>query len=257
MRRLAYIALTIALSACIAYRVTTVREDGSTKTREGILLGPIPIVRRIRTDLSRVRDDVSKRRAQLHPVRCGSEECYSVEEVNAAIAKIRQEARDVFPDEAVASAISLDEELEEAGAELVASEGPHLIRLVRNPPDVAQAAYPRRIVDRVFGRVGERISNYLAHDELNPTIHVRSTPTGATFEIQIGSNERTKYGTVTDNDVQSVWRGHYSGRLVKPGYRDAQPFTLDLMNDSRTKVRCTLVQISAPAYEESNCRFEN
>jgi hypothetical protein len=70
MRRLPYIALTIALSACIAYRVTTER-DGITKTREGLFLGPIPIIHRIRTGLSRVRDDVSTRQAQLHPVRCG------------------------------------------------------------------------------------------------------------------------------------------------------------------------------------------
>ena len=256
MRRLAPIALTIALSACIAYHITTER-DGITKTREGLWLGPIPVIHRIRTGLSRVRDDVSTRRAQLQPVRCGSEECYSAEEVNAAVAKIRQEAREVFPDEAVASAISLDEELAEAGAELSASKGPGLIQFARNPPNVASAAYPRRVVDQVFERMGERISNYLAHNELNPTIHIRSIPTGARFEIQIGTNERTKYGTVTDNDLQSVWRGRYSGRLIKAGYRDAQPFILDLMNDSRTKVRCTLAQIIAPATEESNCGFEN
>ncbi len=225
MRRLAHIALTIALSACIAYRVTTER-DGITKTREGVLIGPFLVIHRIRTGLSRVRDDVSTRRAQLHPVPCGSEECYSAEEVNAAIARIRQ-------------------------------EGPALIQLVRNSPDVPSGAYHRRAVDRVFERIRERISNYLAHDELNPTIHIRSNPAGARFEIQIGDNERTKYETVTDNDVQSVWRGRYSGHLDKAGYRDAQPFTLDLMNDSRTKVRCTLVQNSAPGSEESNCGFEN
>src|SRR5262245_7176551 len=122
MRRLVCVALTIALSACIAYRVTTER-DGITTTRQGLLIGLIPVVHRIRTGLSRVRDDVSMRHAQLQPVPCGSEECYSVEEVNAAIAKIRQEAREVFPDVAVASAITLDEELAEAGAELAASEG--------------------------------------------------------------------------------------------------------------------------------------
>ena len=256
MRRLAHIALTIALSACIAYRVTTER-DGITKTREGLLIGPFPVIHRIRTGLNRVRDDVSTRRAQLHPVPCGSEECYSVEEVNAAIAKIRQEARDVFPDVAVASAISLDEELAQADADLAASEGPALIELVRNSPDAPSAAYHRRAVDRVFERIRERISNYLAHDELNPTIHIRSNPAGARFEIQIGDNARTKYETVTDNDVQSVWRGRYRGHLDKAGYRDAQPFTLDLMNDSRTRVRCTLVQNSAPGSEESNCGFEN
>jgi hypothetical protein len=256
MRRLAYIALTIAPSACIAYRVTTER-DGITKTREGLFWGPIPVIRRIRTGLSRVRDDVSTRQAQLHPVRCGSEECYSVEEVNAAIAKIRQEALDVFPDVAVASAISLDEELAQADADLIASGRPALIQLVRTSPDAPSGGYRRRVVDRVFERIRQRISNYLAHDELNPTMHITSIPVGARFEIQIGDNQRTRYETVTDNDVQSVWRGRYSGHLVKAGYRDAQPFILDLMNDSRTKVRCTLVQNGAPGSEESNCGFEN
>lgn len=258
MRRLACVALTIiALNACIAYRFTTTDSDGNTRTREGLWLGPIPVIRRIRTELSRVREDVSTRRAQLQPIPCGSEECYSVEEVNAAIATIRQEVRDVFGNDAVPSAISLDEEIAQVRAELAALEAPALIQLVRNPPDGASGAYRRRVVDRVFERIRERISNYLAHDELNPTIHIRSNPTGARFEIQIGSNERTKYETVTDNDVESVWRGRYSGRLVKAGYREAQPFILDLMNDSRRNVRCTLVQISAPASAESSCRLEN
>jgi hypothetical protein len=256
MRRLACIAL-IALSGCIAYRFTTDR-DGKTTTHEGFLLGPIPIFRRIRTGLSRVRDEVSTRRAQLHPFQCGSEECYSVDEVNAAIVKIRQEARDVFPDEAVASAISLDEEIAEAHADLAASsERPSLIQLAHNGPDVASGGYRRRVVDRVFGRIRGYIDTYLAHAELNPTIHVRSMPAGARFEIQIGGDVRTKYETVTDNEVQSVWRGRYSGRLVKAGYRDAQPFTLDLMNDSRTNVRCTLVQNIAAGFDESTCGFEN
>src|SRR5258706_9773246 len=121
MRRLAHIALTIALSACIAYRVTTER-DGITKTREGLWLGPFPVIHRIRTGLSRVRDDVSTRRAQLHPVRCGSEECYSVEEVGAAVAKIRQEAYDVFPDEAVRSAVSPHDELAQTDAGVASSQ---------------------------------------------------------------------------------------------------------------------------------------
>lgn len=258
MRRLAYLALTvIALNACIAYRVTTTDPEGNTKTREGLWVGPIPVVRRIRTELNRVRDDVSTRRAELQPVPCGSEECYSVQEVNAAIATIRQEVRAVFPEEAVASAISLDEELAQARAELATSAASALIQLVRNPPDGASGGYRRRVVDRVFARIRERISNYLAHEELNPTIHIRSEPTGARFEIQIGDNDRTKYETVTDNSVQSVWRGRYGGHVIKAGYRDAHPFTLDLMNDSRTNVRCTLVPMSAPASEESNCRFEN
>lgn len=255
MRRLVLIPL-IVLSACIAYHVTTIR-DGVTRTHEGLLLGPFPIIHRIRTGLTRVLDDASTRRAQLHPISCGGDECYSAEEVSAAIETIRKEARDVFPDEAIASEISLDEELAQAGTELASAEGPGLIQLVRNPPDGASGAYRRGSVDRAFAYIHERISNYLHHGVLNPTIHIRSIPTGARFEIQIGANERTKYQTVTDNDVQSVWRGRYSGRLVKAGYRDAQSFSLDLMNDSRTNVRCTLVEISAAATEESNCQFEN
>jgi hypothetical protein len=258
MRRLACVALTIiALHACIAYRLTTTDPEGNTKTRTGLWLGPIPIIRRIRTELSRVQEDVSTRRAQLQPLRCGSDECYSAEAVNAAIATIRQEVRAAFPDEAVASAISLDEEIAQASAELVASNRRNLVQFVRNPPDFPSPVYLRPRVDRVFQRINGQISNYLAHSELNPTIHISSNPAGAKFEMQIGNNERTKRAAVTDDDLQSVWRGHYSGRLVKAGYRDAQPFMLDLMNDSRTKVRCTLASTTAPATEESICRFEN
>lgn len=255
MRRLVHLTVLVALSACIAYHVTTER-DGVTKTREGLFLGPIPIIRRIRTGLARVQEDVSTLRAQLHPVPCGGEECYSAEEVSAAIARIRQEVRTVFPEEAIASAISLDEEIAEASAQIGASERSRPIQLARNASARASTVYPRRVVDRMLEQIRGQISNYLAHPELNPTIHIRSSPPGAQFQIQIGDDDRTKYETVTDNDVQSVWRGRYSGHVMKAGYREAQSFTLDLMNDSRTTVRCTLVQISGPPSEESNCRLE-
>jgi len=100
------------------------------------------------------------------------------------------------------------------------------------------------------------IDTYLAHEQLNPTIRIKSEPAGASFEMKIGENERTIRKVFTDSEVQSVWRGRYGAAARKNGYRDALGFQLDLINDRRTTVRCTLVRIDAPQAEESRCQLE-
>ncbi len=71
--------------------------------------------------------------------------------------------------------------------------------------------------------------------------------------LQIGANARTRRDVHTNNEAQSVWRGHYSGHVHKPGYHDAD-VVVDLMLDARTLVRCTLTR--ADASELSSCFME-
>ncbi len=205
-----------------------------------------------RAGLAKVREDIPARRARLHPLRCGSRECYSAEEVSAAISALRRDVKAVFPKAALASQISLDEDIAQVSA-LGGAGSEGSIQLVRNPPEAAPSTYDRRTVDRAFDGTRAQIDRYVAHEELNPTIHVSSEPKGADFVLQIGDNARTRREVRTDDEAQSVWRGHYSGHVHKQGYRDAD-VVVDLMNDRRTKVRCTLAR--ADASDESSCRME-
>jgi hypothetical protein len=265
MRRRLWILLSIVLTGCIGMTVKFPGPDasGSRKPVQVALrtgVGGVDVtavVRRIRSGLTRLHDDIPARRAQLHPTHCGSEKCYSPAEVLAAIAKIRSDASAAFPEEAVASRISLDDELARATAELRIATGPAMIQLVRNRPGVAPAGYRERSVDAAFERTDQPIAHYLAHRDLNPTIRIVSDPIGASFWMQIGNNDRTKYATTTDNAVESVWRGRYGGNVHKAGYRDPPVFLIDLMNDSRTAVRCTLVSDAAHGSEQSNCRQQD
>jgi hypothetical protein len=130
------------------------------------------------------------------------------------------------------------------------------IQLVRSSSDVSGSRVDSRRVDSVFGRIGDRIDHYLAHPELNPTIRIESEPPGANFEMQVGDNAGTRLEGLTNNELQSVWRGRYRGRAHKTNYRDADD-PIDLFNDRRTKVKCKLVGVRADAAEESHCWLEN
>jgi len=261
--RACWALLVLVFGSCIG---TGIRVSGHgipsrknpVKVTVGGSLGPVGVavaVDQIRAGLSRVRDALSQRRSQLHTVRCGSERCYSAEEVRSALETIRADVQAAFPDVALASRLSLDDELADAVEGLGQPRASAVVHLVRSPSD-ARATYPARNVDTVFDRIRERIDAYLAHEQLNPTIHVKSDPVGATFEMKIGENERTRRETLTDGEVQSVWRGRYAGEARKKGYRDVRGFQLDLINDRRTTVRCTLVRDDAPQVDESRCRLE-
>lgn len=260
MRRLTSMFLAVVLSAGIAPSIAAGGSSSGSRTLDwrGILrlfgggMAVAEVVKQIRAGLARVRDEIPARRARLHPLRCGSHECYSAEEVSAAIAAIRRDVKAVFPKAALASQISLDEEIAQVSA-LGGAGSEGSIQLVRNPPEAAPSTYDRRTVDRAFEGTREQIDRYVAHDVLNPTIHVSSEPKGADFVLQIGENTRTRRDVRTDGNAQSVWRGHYVGHIHKPGYRDAE-VRVDLMNENKTRIRCRLFRTEAS--EESACAME-
>jgi hypothetical protein len=214
------------------------------------------IVKRIRARLTKVRNDIPARRAQLHGVRCGSHECYDLEEITAAVVKIRKDVQAAFPaDRAVASRISLDEEIAEAAA-VMAAEPQGSIQLIRNAPGDSSSTVDRRHVETTFGRISERIDHYLAHPKLNPNIQLNCNVIGATFEMQVGDNAATKQQALTNHALPSVWRGHYRSHAYMANYRDATD-SIDLFNNPGTKVQCKLVPIRADAAEQSHCWLED
>jgi hypothetical protein len=177
--------------------------------------------------------------------------------VRDVIAKIRSDARAAFPEVALASRLTLDAELALAANNLAAFRRTSSIQLVRNAPDNHVHLMRAQEADATFERAREPIDVYLAHRELNPTLYIRSEPDRAKFQMLIGTNQKTLRDTATQNKLESVWRGRYTGTIRKKGYREVAGFTIDLFHESGTTVRCVLVPDTAPQNDESICRLEN
>src|SRR3954451_8950433 len=117
MRRFLILPM-IALSACIGFTLRRGPQRPTTVTLQAVGFDLVTFT--IRKALTKVHDDIAARRAQLHPIPCGTDTCYSADEVQNAIAKIRSDARAAFPDVALASSLTLDAELERATNHLAA-----------------------------------------------------------------------------------------------------------------------------------------
>lgn len=254
MRRLLILPM-IALSACIG---VTLRRGPQRPTTVTFEAGGVDLVTfTIRKALTQVRNGIPARRAQLHPIPCGRDTCYSLDEVRDAISKIRRDAKAAFPDEALASSITIDEELERAANHLAVFRRTSPTQLVRNAPDNSVHLVRAQEVDATFQRAGKPIDTYLAHGILNPTLRIRSEPEGAQFRMLIGTNEKTTRSTATQGDLKSVWRGRYTGTMSKKGYREAPPLDINLFDSDDTTVQCTLVPNTAPDNDVSICRLKD
>src|SRR3954454_4447481 len=139
MRRFSQIVPVIALSACV-------RIGGYDVPIPSL----VPIALKIRSSLTRLRNDIPARRAQLRPIPCGAETCYSANEVRDAIAKIRRDARAAFPDEALATRLTLDEELARVQDRVIVFRGASSIYLVRNAPDNSAQLVRAQEADATF-----------------------------------------------------------------------------------------------------------
>lgn len=252
----------ILLSACVGMNFTFSRDlCGKRRVDVGVDggIGPFGVSRvvfRIRSGLTCLRDDIPARRARLHPIPCGTETCYSLDEVRDAIAKIRDDAKAAFPEEALASRLTLDEELARAANHIAVFRRTSPIQLVRNAPESVRLVRAHD-VDATFDRARKPINTYLGHGKLNPTLHIRSEPDGAQFRMLIGTNERTALRTATQNELKSVWRGRYTGTMTKKGYREVANFDINLFDNDDTTVRCTLVPNTAPDNAVSICRLKD
>lgn len=241
----------IALSACFGFTLRRGPDQPTTVTLQAVGVDLVTFT--IRKALTQVRDGIPARRSQLHPIPCGTETCYSLDEVQDAIAKIRRDATAAFPKEALASRITMDEELARVANHVAVLRRTSAIQLVRNAPGNSGHLVRAQEVDATFDRAGKPIDTYLAHRILNPTLRIRSEPEGAQFRMLIGSNEKTARSTATQSDLKSVWRGRYTGTMSKKGYREAAAFDIDLFDSNDTTVRCKLEPNTAPDNSVSIC----
>ena len=254
MRRLLILSM-IALSACIGVTIRRGPLRPTTVTMQAMWFDLVTFT--IRNALTQVRDGIPVRRASLHPIPCGTETCYSLDEVRDAIAKIRSDAKAAFPDKALASRITIDEELARASSHLAVFRRTSPIQLVRDAPDNSVRLVRAQEVDTTFDRAEKPINTYLAHKDLKPTLQILSEPEGAQFRMLIGTNEKTARRTATQNHLKSVWRGRYTGTMSKKGYREATGFEIDLFSNDDTTVRCIMVLNTAPDNAVSICRLKD
>lgn len=244
------------LTTCVGLSVVIPRRgSGPVQVKPKVDVGPIAVVvKGIRAKLGHARNEIPTRRAQLRPFNCEPSNCYAARDVEKAVAAVREEVATAFPDVALASRLTIDAEIAAALQQAELRRVPQTIELARNGPKAT--AYAESVVDAIFARIGAHIDQYLTHAVLNPAIDVSSDPPGADFDMTIGDNDKTRCHTQTNDVMQSVWRGRYTAVATKAGYREVRGFEVNLIRDDRTKVRCTLVPLSAPPSDKSACRLD-
>jgi hypothetical protein len=204
----------------------------------------------VRAQLSQLRTDIRTLRESLTPMPCGSETCYSADDVATTVEKIRARLAEAIPAEAVGLRVALEDQLTTGLRTLEA------LPLDGNFPaslraQAASQGYLARAVDSILKGLEASVDRLLG-DDLTPNVAIRSTPQGAAFDIPIPGTVTTRR-FMTNDSVPSLWRSVYNTVVSKKGYRTAK-YTLDLMNDARTTVVCTLVPENTSG--SSSCRVQ-
>lgn len=221
---------------------------------------PIPIVhvrfvtseQQVRANLSSLKSGIGAAALQLRRVQCPARDwCHEADEVAALLARIRGAVREAFPIEAVALRDSLDEVIVRETQRLGAPRRFDAIQQVRWERASGETGYAAASVRAAIERIVETIDTLLSYDRLALTIDVRSDPSAADFVIQIRENAESRRATRTNDRLANVWRGVYTATVRKQGFKDGV-LVLDLFNDSRSKVVCTLRPLGDAG--ESECR---
>jgi hypothetical protein len=208
----------------------------------------------IHVQLREIRDDLPRMRDRLRAVRCASETCYPVADVDALVHEIRARLREAIPDEAIElrtalnDALTIDFSLGFGTLQTMPLDGIHLVSL--RAADTS-TGFPASAVNRMLDRFEAILDRLLSHD-LTPTVSIRSIPSGAYFETAIPGTQK-KRGCKTDDQLPALWRSVYQTVVRKEGFREAR-YTFDLMNDARTTMLCTLVPTNTTG--TSSCRVE-
>jgi hypothetical protein len=210
----------------------------------------VAVVINIRGALQKLRADLPAIRARLRPASCGSENCYAAADVGAAVASLRARLHEAIPAEALPLRVALEKELEALTSveHPIALDGIQLVSLRAAKPGYSVARF-----DLLFDHFMNLLDRLASAPELAPTVTISSEPAGATFELEVPGTAVKKRTYRTNDQVPSVWRSVYKTTTRKEGYRDAG-YTLDLMNDNRTRVVCVLVPANVSA--NSTCRAE-
>lgn len=237
MRPLSWACLAFFVTGCVIPLRVPIRVGVGTQTRS-VLYVHEEQEQRARTTLERTKQQAAMAARTLSAVKCESSRCYAAGEVASLVDALRERLRSDFPEEAEALRIAIENAIATELARL-RPKPRSAVQPVKLQAVPADAIYDADEVERVFARIAAAIDAILKLDKLALTLSVQSTPPEADFVIQIKDNVRSQRTITTNDQLPNVWRGVYTATVRKQGFRDAI-YTLDLINDSRTQVLCTL-----------------
>lgn len=244
MRRLLSYGVLIVFSGCLVIPGgSTVTVTGSDTTSE--------TEQHVRGKLVQLQQFMATAAARLTVGRCGARRCYSAASVDELFRAIENRARAAFPPDAAALYETLRASVGYAREELGRAAMQTDFQKVTSPP--RPNAYDADIVDQALKTIADAINHLLGFPRLALDVVVDSSPAQAAVDLQVGQNAQTHRGTQTNDHLANVWRGVYTAIVTKNGYRTATK-TLDLINDSRTHLRCTLA--TSNSNRESTCQVE-
>jgi len=244
MRRLLSYGVLIVFSGCL------VIPGGSTVTITGADT-TIETEQHVRGNLAQLRQFIATAAAKLTVGRCGARRCYSAASVDELFRAIESRARAAFPPDAAALHETLNASVAYAREELGRAAMQADFQKVTSPP--RPSAYDADIVDQALKTITDAIDHLLGFPKLALDVVVDSSPAQAAVDLQIGQNAQTHRGTQTNDHLANVWRGIYMATVKKNGYK-AVTKTVDLINDSRTHLRCTLA--TSNSNRDSTCQVE-
>jgi hypothetical protein len=230
MRMLGVIGAFLILSGCISIplpggRSRTVTIDQSSRNAAAAAMAVVGLEARIRAKL----------RAAKQRLTAGAKTTSTAGELNDLVEATRAELREKFPPEAelllVAVESTMNAELRRLQSTLAAAI--HLAKLQSGDPDAASV---HTVIDHIIGV----IDHLLSYDKLALTLSVKTKPQSARFELLIKDNQHSFRTVTTNTEVPNVWRGIYTATARVDGYKKVET-TIDLINDGRTNVSCTLM----------------
>ncbi len=252
MRRFVAPLLALTLGACVMPTGISIGPGkGHAHGRTTVVASTLAAVS-IHQALNDVRKEVERLRAKLRPVSCGAARCYAAADVDEVVAIIRQRVDGAFPEEALPLRMAVAAEIDRVTA-LSAPSTP-VFKHVRMPPDPSTRSYGAQETDSMFRQVLQYLDSIGKYESYTPSLEFRSAPEAASYEIQIANTTITRRSGRTNELVPEIWRGVYTGKATKAGYRDAS-IKIDLMNDQpRAVCQCTLYKTTAPPGDESYCK---
>lgn len=208
---------------------------------------------RVRASLGAFKTQILAAAAALPRVRCAAGECGTAADVAVLLSRIRSATREIFPPEAVGLREVVENEISAAAAQLGDPKPLDAITPVRWQAAPVATGYPAASVRAAIERIARVIDRLLAYDRLALTVNVQSSPSAADVVLQIGNNAQSRRTMQTNDHLANVWRGVYTTTVSKTRFKDGV-LLLDLLNDGRTRITCTLRRDDDTA--DSSCRAQ-
>lgn len=239
MRRFVAAVVSLILGGCIPIRVPI-----SVQHRQVLYVVAVS-EEGVRAGLQRAKEKLASAPERLPASHCGQGTCYSQRDVAKLIESVHADLRKSFPADAGALLAAVDEALAAAAAGLGSVkeiDGPRVVSWPVRTTD----GYDSLAVRRTLARMADALEHFLSLSQLALTLNVQTDPADADFIMEIPNNAATRRQVKTNSMLPNVWRGRYTATVNKKGFKDAV-HTIDLIQDGRTNVSCTLMPQSASA----------